>query len=60
MTYQEAVIAMNTGKTVARTVWSKCHLLKIQGQLIVMVNGRRVIYDAMSHDVSASDWYVIC
>ena len=60
MTYQEAVKAMNTGKTVARKVWSSCYLVKIDGQTIVMTNGRKVIYDVLSHDLSASDWYVIC
>jgi hypothetical protein len=60
MTYQEAVKAMNTGKTVARKVWGKCYLVKIQGEIIVMIDGRKVIYDGLSHDLSASDWYVIC
>ena len=60
MTYQEAVKAMNAGKTVARKVWGKCYLVKIKGVIIVMVDGRKVIYDGLSHDLSASDWYVIC
>jgi hypothetical protein len=59
MTYQEAIKALNTGKTVARKDWS-CYLVKVQGEIIVMVKGKKVIYDPLSHDTSASDWYVLC
>lgn len=60
MTYQEAIKALNTGKTVARKVWGSCYLVKVHGEIVVMVKGRKIIYDPMSHDSSASDWYVIC
>jgi len=60
MTYQEAIKNLNKGKTVARKVWGKCYLVKIHEEYIVMIDGRKVIYDPMSHDSSASDWYVIC
>jgi len=57
MTYQEAIKQLLAGAKVKRPSWN-CHLEKDAKEIIVIVRGKKVIYEPMSHDSSASDWYV--